>query len=213
MKHLYLFIIFITLAGISCQKPPKKVACIGDSITEGFGLKYQSRHSYPVVLGALLGPEYEVLNFGRSATTMSKTGDFPYWTAKEFSNVLALNPQIVVVQLGTNDTKPQNWSQNDYEKSYQALIDTLKTLDSHPQIFLCKPVPVYEDKWGINDSVLMTGVIPAVQRLAQNNQLTIIDLNTPLADYGRYFPDGIHPDEQGLKMMAELVAEALRKEK
>ena len=209
-KARFLFITVFAFLLISCSKQPVKVACVGDSITEGFGLVVQSRTAYPAVLGHLLGTDYRVLNFGRSATTMNKNGDFPYWIAKEFSNVFAESPDIIVIKLGTNDTKPQNWKSIDYIRSYQAMIDTFKTMGSHPKIYLCYPVPVYEDRWGINDSTVIAGVIPAIDTLAAKNNLPIIDLYKGMLNQPGNFPDGVHPDEKGAAIMAKLVAEAIK---
>ncbi|HKK67868.1 MAG TPA: GDSL-type esterase/lipase family protein, partial [Bacteroidales bacterium] len=117
----------ISLSACTCNEP-NKVACVGDSITEGAGVWPQSELAYPVVLDSLLGDQYTVMNLGRSATTMLKDGNFPYWTAKEFSNVFAYEPEVIIIKLGTNDTKPQNWDAAKYESSYQAMIDTFKTM-------------------------------------------------------------------------------------
>ena len=207
MKKL-LSILFIVLITSSCIT---KVACIGDSITEGSGLKMQSKTGYPVVLNQLLGKKYTVMNCGRSATTLQKAGDFPYWTAKEFSNVFVFNPQIIIVKLGTNDTKPQNWKVGNYEKDYQALIDTLKTIKSHPRILLCYPAPVFKTRWGINDSTVVNGVIPVIDRLAAKNKLQVVDLHEGLKDQTNNFPDNIHPNEAGAAKMAEIIANAIKK--
>ena len=80
----------LLLLFVSCSNKIK-VACVGDSITEGFGLAWQSKTSYPVVLDSILGPNYSVLNLGRSATTLRKKGDFPYWSCKEFSRCVCLS--------------------------------------------------------------------------------------------------------------------------
>ena len=104
-----ILLIAINLLMFSCAPKITKIACIGDSITEGYGLACQSKTAYPVVLDSILGPNYEVLNSGRSATTLQRKGDFPFWICKEFSNVFAYQPIIITIKLGTNDTKPQNW--------------------------------------------------------------------------------------------------------
>ena len=188
-----------------------KVACIGDSITEGYGLARQSKTGYPVVLNRILGSGYSVLNSGRSATTLQKKGDFPYWICKEFSNVFAFEPDIIIMKLGTNDTKPQNWHPDAYEQDYQALIDTLRTIPSHPAMYLCLPVPVFKTRWGINDSTVVHGVIPAIERLAVKNHLPVIDLYHPMLDQGPNFPDDIHPNESAVVNMAEIIAKNIRK--
>jgi acyl-CoA thioesterase-1 len=195
----------------ACQQTqPTKVACVGDSITEGAGVWPQSELAYPVVLDSLLGDAYSVMNLGRSATTMLRNGDFPYWTAKEFSNVFAYEPDVIIIKLGTNDTKPQNWDAEKYAQSYQAMIDTFKTISTNPEIFVCLPVPVFKTKWGINDSTVVHAVIPAVKKIARRNNLPVIDLYEPMLDKGEMFFDSIHPDAQGAAVMAEIIAGRIR---
>ena len=208
MKKIFfsgLVVILIGLSACTCNETTK-VACVGDSITEGYGISPQSEFAYPVVLDSLLGDQYTVMNLGRSATTMLRDGDFPYWTAKEFSNVFAYNPDLIVIKLGTNDTKPFNWDGAKYESSYQAMIDTFKTMPSNPQIYVCLPVPVFKTKWGINDSTVVNGVIPIVKKVAERNNLPIIDLYKPMMDKGEMFFDSIHPDAKGAAVMAEIIA-------
>jgi len=200
---LFLFIILLS----SCSV--KKIACVGDSITEGYGLKWQSSTAYPVVLNQLLGSKYKVLNLGRSSTTLQKKGDFPYWSAKEFTDVFVYQPNIIIIKLGTNDTKPQNWKLGDFEKDYQALIDTFKTIKPQPKIYLCKPVPVFGTRWGINDSTVVNGILPVIEKLATNNKLQIIDLYDGMKDQGKNFPDNIHPNETAVIKMAEIVAKSI----
>ena len=192
-----------------CSEKVLRVACVGDSITEGAGLQVQSKTSYPVMLDSLLGPKYSVLNCGRSATTLQKQGDFPYWISKEFSNTFTYRPDIIIVKLGTNDTKSQNWQADRFKHGYQSLIDTLKTIPGQPKIYLCLPVPVYKTEWGINDSTLVKGVIPIIKELAQHNKLTLIDLYQGMSGQPENFPDNIHPNEQGAKKMAKIIADKI----
>src|SRR3954451_2825248 len=78
-----------------------KVACVGDSITYGSGLKDRAKESYPVVLQGLLGDKYEVRNFGVSGATLLKKGDKPYDKEKAYPQALDFRPDIVVIKLGT----------------------------------------------------------------------------------------------------------------
>src|SRR5690348_3809700 len=86
-----------------------KIACIGDSITMGSGLANPAVESYPGRLQRLLGTNYVVRNYGLSGRTLLKEGDFPYWTESAFTQSKNWAPDIVIIQLGTNDSKPQNW--------------------------------------------------------------------------------------------------------
>lgn len=211
MKQFFAYFgIFLSAILTSCSGVTK-IACVGDSITEGAGLVWQSKTSYPVILDSILGPKYSVLNLGRSATTLQRKGDFPYWTAKEFYDVFALRPNIIIIKLGTNDTKPENWNAKRFAADYQALVDTFKTIQSHPRIYVCLPVPVCQTKWGINDSTLTAGVIPAVELLAKTNGFKSIDLYHGMQNESANFPDGVHPNEKGAKIMAGIIAREIQK--
>ena len=101
-------------------------------------------------------------------------------------------------------------STKNFEKDYQALIDTVNTIQNKPKIYVCLPVPVYRAVWGINDSTLTAGVIPIIKKIARINHLTIIDLYNPMGNQPENFPDGIHPDENGAKNMAVFVAKRIK---
>ena len=209
IKHPF-FILLTTTVGIfySCdQREDKiKVACIGDSITEGYGIEKANEHSYPFVLQTLLGDGYSVLNAGRSSTTLQKNGNHPYSYSKEFSNVFMFEPDIIVVSLGTNDTKPINWVNSEiFQRDYQFLLDTLKQIKSRPKIYVCTPVPVFNSSWGINDSTLVHGIIPVVKRLTSEHHINLIDLNHIFEDKNELTSDGIHPNELGARAIAEQV--------
>lgn len=137
---------------------------------------------------------------------MQKNGNFPYWNCKEFTNVFAYKPDVIIIKLGTNDTKPQNWNPTNYKKDYQALIDTFKTISSQPEIYICLPVPVFNTRWGINDSTVIHGVLPILHDLAKENKLAIIDLYYSMQNQAANFPDDIHPNEEGVKVMADIVS-------
>jgi acyl-CoA thioesterase I len=211
MKNSFLVGFALAVVLASCTPKEVKIACVGDSITEGYGLSCQSKTGYPVVLDSILGKSYSVQNCGRSATNMQKQADFPYWICKEFSNVFALQPDIIIIKLGTNDTKPYNWNARRYARDYQAMIDTFNTMDSKPKIFLCLPVPVFKTKWGINDSTVVNGVIPAIESVAKANKLPVIDLYHGLLNQGANFPDSIHPNEKAVKVIAKIIADEINK--
>jgi len=84
-----------------------RVACVGDSITFGAGVEDRDKNHYPAVLGGLLGTSFDVRNFGRSGATLSSSGDLPYRDTDEFKAATAFAPDVVVIKLGTNDTKPR----------------------------------------------------------------------------------------------------------
>lgn len=190
-----------------------KVACVGDSITYGAGIKDRAKNSYPVQLQSLLGDSHQVRNFGNSGSTLLKSGDKPYWEQREFKDAKAFLPDVVVIKLGTNDTKPQNWKGAEaFVRDYEAMIDAFENLESEPTIYLCLPVPAFEVRWGIREKVIKDELIPATRALGKRRQLEIIDLYAALDGKGQHFPDKIHPNAAGAKIMAAKVAEALGSE-
>ena len=206
-----LAITLLTIATVSaCQAEPKRVACVGDSITFGAGIKDRAKNSYPAQLGAMLGDDYVVKNFGKGGATMLKKGDRPYWKQKEFKAAIDFAPDIVIIKLGTNDTKPQNWKHgSEFAEDYKAMIAEFSALKSKPKIFVCLPVPVFATRGGITDDVVNKDVIPATKGVAKATGATLIDLNTPMKGKGALVPDNVHPNAAGATIIAETVASAL----
>jgi len=189
---------------------PVRVACVGDSITFGAGVENQPSNNYPVVLGRLLGSQYVTKNFGVSGATLLKKGDQPYWKEPAFKAVGQYEPDVVVIKLGTNDSKPQNWKYGaDFEIDLLAMIDHFQALPSKPKIWLCLPVPVYEDKWGINEKIVKGEIIPKISQVAAEKHLPVINLYAALSNQPDLFPDQIHPNAAGARVMARTVYVAL----
>lgn len=201
-----LFLLFIAVQYVAAQKKVIKIACIGNSITYGVGTRNPAKDSYPAVLGQMLGDGYEVRNFGVSARTMLMKGDNPYMKEERYRQALDYNPDIVTIKLGTNDTKPQNWRyKSDFKKDMETMIRTLRTLPSKPEIYLCYPIPAYAVQWGINDSIIVHGVMPVINRLAAKYGLKVIDLHTPLTGMKECFADNVHPNEKAAVRIAQAI--------
>lgn len=192
------------------RKDAVRVACIGNSITFGAGIKNCSRDSYPSVLARMLGDNYWVKNFGVSARTMLNKGDHPYMNEPAYKNALAFNPNIVVIKLGTNDSKSFNWKYKaDFMKDAQNMINAFKGLPSQPKIYLCYPSKAYLTGDGINDDIISKEIIPMIKKLAKKNDLSVIDLHTAMDGMPELFPDRIHPNEKGAQVMAKAVYQSI----
>ena len=192
------------------RKDAVRVACIGNSITFGAGIRNRSRDSYPSVLARMLGDSYWVKNFGVSARTMLNKGDHPYMNEPAYKNALAFNPNIVVIKLGTNDSKSFNWKYKaDFMKDAQNMINAFKGLPSQPKIYLCYPSKAYLTGDGINDDIISKEIIPMIKKLAKKNGLSVIDLHTAMDGMPELFPDRIHPNEKGAQVMAKAVYQSI----
>lgn len=210
-KGILLGLFILVVVGLQAADTIR-VACVGNSITFGANIKNRSTDSYPAVLGQLLGSNYEVKNFGLSGRTLLNKGDRPYMKEKTFRTALDYQPDIVVIKLGTNDTKPQNWQfQSEFKQDLTAMVDSFKALPSKPILFLCYPATAYAVTWGINDSIIMHGVMPYVKAVAKMERLKIIDLHKATAGMPELFPDKIHPNEAGARILATTVYKVVRK--
>ena len=190
----------------------KKVACVGDSITWGFTILNPGKHGYPAVLQHLLGQEYEVRNFGYNDAAARFDADTPYVTKKVYTESLAWNPDIVILMLGTNDTKPWNWNPEIFRRDYVRLVDSYLALPSHPQVVLVAPIRIFRvirvPIIALNPDVLEEGVRPAIREIAEQKGLQLVDLYG-LFDNARHCRDGIHPQRRGARMLAEAVFDAV----
>lgn len=198
-------------------KSPKadavRVACVGNSITEGMGIDMSSARGYPANLQRLLGDNYHVKNFGVSARTLLNKGNYPYMKERAWRDVLAFNPDIVIIKLGTNDSKIENWKYGDeYAKDLQEMLDVLKMLPAKPAIYLCSPIPAAKT-WNIQDSVIADEIIPILKKSAKKNKLNFIDLHAAFSntDGKQMQRDGIHPTAEGAAQIAKIIAPYIRK--
>jgi lysophospholipase L1-like esterase len=192
------------------ETPPIKVACIGDSITFGAGIKDRKQNNYPVQLQKILGDTYTVHNFGVNAATLLKNGNKPYWKLNQFKAAQELQPDIVVIKLGTNDTKPDNWKHKDeYQPDYLEMIAIFQKLESKPKVYICTPAPVVGERWGISDKTVREEVIPLIHKIAERAEVSIIDLYSPLKDKPELMPDQVHPNAEGAGIIAKTVAASI----
>jgi lysophospholipase L1-like esterase len=193
-------------------KEPVKVACIGDSITQGAGA--EPGKSYPAQLQGLFGDKWKVGNFGVSGRTLLKKGDHPYWIEKAYKDALAFAPDVVIIMLGTNDTKPQNWAfESEFVADYTELVKSFQALESKPRVYVCRPCPVPEPgNYGINEKNLQEW-ITRVDQIAKDMNLGVIDMHQALEDKPQLLPDRVHPNTAGAGEMAAAAYEVITGEK
>jgi lysophospholipase L1-like esterase len=201
VKHILSTFFFLLISATLLAQI--KVACIGNSITAG---------GYPAILQEQLGSQWKVENFGVSGTTMLRNGDHPYYTTPTYEKAKEFNPDVVVIKLGTNDSKPQNWKYKDqYASDYLKMIEELRALPSKPYIIACYPVPAFSSAWDISDNVIKNEIMPLVDSIAKTTNIKVINLYKALSGHQAQFPDGIHPNKEGSTVLAKAVAKKLKK--
>lgn len=197
-----------------------KVACVGDSITYGHGVKNWQNRNYPVMLGKALGDEYCVGNFGVSGCTVQASGDHPYTETESYSESLAFNADTVILMMGTNDSKQQNWKNADeFKKEYSALIDRYLQAENKPRILLCTlSAAFYTD--GKTSGPVSFGIRieqineanEVIRQTAADRGLELIDINELTSQHPEWFVnDGVHPNADGAAAIADKISEFILK--
>jgi acyl-CoA thioesterase-1 len=205
--------------------PPQnviRVACVGDSITYGSHLADPGKDSYPAQLGDFLGSNYDVRNFGVSGATLLHRGDLPYIKQAAYTNALLFKPDDLVILLGTNDSKhrdpanpssdnaPENWAHKaDFVSDYENMIASFRQANPAVKIYVCLPTPSFPGQWGINGQTIHDEVIPLVRQVANESHVSVIDFYSVFAGKKDLFPDTVHPNKAGARLLAATVYEAL----
>lgn len=186
-----------------------KVACVGNSITYGLKLEDPSRQSYPARLQVMLGQDYEVGNFGKSGATLLNLGHRPYTKQEEYKKAIDFAADIVVIHLGINDTDPRDWPcyRDFFVSDYFSLINDFKKANPKARIIIARLTPI-----GQSHSRFISGtrdwhddIQNAIQIVANQAHVEIVDFNAPLYSFPNLLPDAVHPNAEGAEILARTV--------
>ncbi len=166
----------------------------------------------------LLGTDkWEVINFGSSGRTMLKAGGYSYWDDPLYQNALASNLDIVLIGLGTNDSKRWLWDTqgSKFESDYTEMVRSFEALPSQPDIWVYLLIPGEKQDWDIYNSYIKDKVNPVIKNLALKNGWGLIDMYSVLSERKTewYLEDNVHPSVTGAGLIAKAASEALQMRK
>ncbi len=196
----------------------RHIVCIGDSVTFGSGVR-ESREteSYPALLQTMVEEEYQVINCGLSGKCVQDESDSPYRKTKYYRFSKEVAADIYIIMLGTNDSKPQNWDAERYERELTEFVNEYKALSESGQVYLMRPPVAYPQKetgvvvYDIDKDVIQDEVIDIVTRVAEQTGAYLIDLNTYTMGHEEWFEDGVHMNGIGNEKAAEYIYQELDK--
>lgn len=201
---------------------PVRLACVGDSITYGYNISNRVQNCYPAQLGVMLGTNWDVRNFGVNGATLLHQADLPYVKQAAYPQALAFKPDVVVIDFGANDSKhpndgsldsahaPNNWQyKTNFVRDYKEMIAAFRRANPRATIFICLPTPDYPGRWGISNRTIRREEIPMIRRVARETGVRLINLYTALSGHKELFPDTVHPDAAGARLLAKAVFHAL----
>ena len=210
---------------VHAQVQVTRVACVGDSITQGARVD-SDRQSYPVRLSEILGNAFEVRNFGIGGATLIREGRPTVWS--QVDAIRKYNPHMVIVALGTNDTvegQRRNWSRIDsFKPDCLDLVHLLLKLPAKPTVFLAGPTPMVLETPGLSKQRLvnLSERLPRLEKLRtvlhqvvdklNSDRLVWLDLGPVLRSRPELLTqeDGVHPNIQGYKEIALAVSRSIQ---
>ena len=212
MKRIILALL-LALPLLATAQEKIKVACIGNSVTYGYGHKEPAKTSYPTQLQQLLGEGYEVRNFGHSGATLLSKGHRPYINLPEYKAALEFAPDIAVIHLGLNDTDPRNWPnyRDEFYDDYINIIEALREANPEVEVYVCQMTPIFHwhrrFKSGTRDWYHQ--IQELIPEIAEYDMFELIDLSRYLYNRPDLMPDALHPDAEGAGIIARQVYSAI----
>ena len=196
--------------------PDVRVACVGDSITRGTFVWRRRHNAYPAQLQVMLGERFCVRNFGVNGHAVQRAADRPYWGSRAFAASADFEPDIILIMLGTNDSRGDNWQGvSAFTDDYRELVEHYQSLESHPDVWLLTPPALFRlgrstrVRYGMNEQAIRE-MCRAIGCLAQDLGCGLIDVNAATLHHPEAFRlDGVHPGKAGARLIARAVFEAI----
>lgn len=195
------------------EKKPMTIVFVGDSISVGVGASVPANSYTTLVTNTLnkqnKGYEFKEINLAVSGSTLvdqlwpkPNSSAYPYVLEK----VIRSKPDIVVIQHGTNDNACGS-SIGQFLWSYQQVVRTIKEKFPQTRIVCMSICP----SWGAGSSTKewLTQANVGIQKIAAMENTLLAHANFELKNRKEIFPDGIHPNDEGHRIMAESVIKAL----
>ena len=184
-----------------------RVACIGDSITYGYGINDPANNSYPAQLAKLLGTtNFEVQNFGHSGARVNPVASNRYVNSAAFTAAKAYDPDLVICNLGINDiTEWGSYTAAQFRAEYKAIIQGFAASAINDAHYICwhELAPLFPGQTyhgSANLPLLNTLVGDTLSYLGVDR----LDMYQPLKDHPEWFlSDKIHPNATGARKIAE----------
>lgn len=200
-------------------KGTTSVACVGDSLTYGHSWHDEA---YPVYLSSALSGNVTVENYGvngASVTGFNPPLNKKYTLEAEYADGLESASDVVVIMLGTNDSKGWSDAKSCFKDEYISLINAYKAAAPNAAVILVTAPQTLEDnKFGIPNSVIKSSVVPIQRAVAEELGLPLVDLRAVMEDMdGGYASlirgdaafDGVHLSVEGAQLLASLIVSEL----
>ncbi|MDE7326187.1 MAG: hypothetical protein K2N63_07930 [Lachnospiraceae bacterium] len=208
-----------------------KVVCLGDSITEGFGLgEYEN---YPYLLQCALGDGFFVFNAGVSAHCVTneilpdgRIMGLPYVRTERYAQGIAEKGDIYVIVLGTNDAQDgmlddgsaiDPWGNiiskcGNFIGHYERILNDIRLANPKARICIGRPTPILNCIWPKHRQEYLDVILEKIDEIGRRNpDVVLFDLYGAFREKGDewmyriYQEDRLHPGPAGAKLIAQIV--------
>ncbi len=193
------YMLFIVLMLFTTQPVPKVILFFGDSLTAGYGLSPEE--AFPALAEKQLnqsGKAVKVINAGLSGETSAGGASRIDW-------VLRQPVDVFVLELGANDGL-RGLPIAETKKNLQLIIDKVKA--KNPKAKIVVVGMMVPPNMGSTYTTQFTAIFPEI---AKTNQATLMPflLEGVAGNEKLNLPDGIHPNNEGHKIVASNVSKLL----
>jgi acyl-CoA thioesterase I len=188
-----------------------RVVFMGDSITEGWGMKATATSP----ARGVFFPGKPYLNRGISGQTS------PQMLVRFRQDVIDLKPKVVVILAGTNDIAENTGKMTlgETEGNLESMTELARANKIRP--VLCSVLPSTDFWWhkGLEPASKIKALNEWIKMYAAKNDIPYVDYYSPMVNgegglKKEFSPDGVHPNAAGYAIMAPLaeggIEEALK---
>ncbi len=201
VRPFILILLLIIPNGTLFSRENIRIACVGDSITYGFGL-INREHSYPALLNRELPDNFTVRNFGVNGSCAGENLEDSYATVGWIDEISRWNPDLILFMLGSNDSKQTNWINRDhFIEGYRNILKQIS--DSETDIVLLAPIPSGRNTFGIRDRIVRNRIYPALRDFSISMGYPLLDFREKLENSFFIYLDNVHPNSRGYKIICD----------
>jgi lysophospholipase L1-like esterase len=183
---------------------------LGDSLSFGFGDPVEGIAKVSWVeqvadVFQALNPNFRYINLAQPGLKTCEV------IANQLSTALSLNPDLISVQVGSNDVVERSWNPQNYYEALSSVVQPLRETQATILLLTCHNSAGLPRKLGrfAERFKEMVGVIRAV---SHEQNAIFVDLSSSLAgsDIAHWSTDRWHPNARGYQEASKVIVTALK---